>query len=86
MIKIQNIHQTLFLVYLQGVTIININLQGHESFAPEKLCSVLFSTSRLKITMQRHVTSCMCQDNTSNSYSCAVDYTRLQSGLKNKSL
>ena len=42
----------------------NRNLLGDESFAPEKLCTVLFGTGRLKKTMKHHVACYMCQDYT----------------------
>ena len=34
--------------------IIHGNLVGDESLAPEKLCTILFGTGRLKITMKCH--------------------------------
>ena len=43
--------------------IINRNLQGDESLAPAKLCTALFGTGRLKITMKRHAACCIGQDN-----------------------
>ena len=53
----------MFLLYLQrGVTIINRNLLGVETLAPEKLCTMLFGTDRLKITMKRQAACCVCQD------------------------
>ena len=54
--------------------IINRNLLGDESLAPEKLCTVLFGTGGLKITMERHVACCVCQDYTNNLYPCAVEF------------
>ena len=54
-----------YLQYLQkGVTIINENLLGDESLAPEKLCTILFGSGRLKITMKRHAACCRSQDYT----------------------
>ena len=49
--------------------IINKNLQVNEPLAPKKLCTILFGTGRLKITMKRHTTCNMCQDYTRNSAS-----------------
>ena len=55
----------MFLLYLQqGVTIKNRNLLGDESLAPEKLCTVLFGTARLKVIMKRLAAWCVCQDDT----------------------
>ena len=43
----------LFLLYLQqGAMIINRNVLGDESLAVEKLCTVLFGTGQVKITMK----------------------------------
>ena len=50
-----------FFLYLQqGATIINRNLLGDESLAPEELCPLLFGTGRLKTSMKCHAACCVC--------------------------
>ena len=60
-IKLKNIHlfKPYFLLYLQGIKIINRNLLGDESRAPENQSTVLLGTGRLKITMKHHM-ACSC--------------------------
>ena len=38
-------------MFTTGAKIMNRNLLGDESLAPETVCGVLFGTSRLKITL-----------------------------------
>ena len=68
----------MFLLYLQqGVTIIRRNSMANQSLAPEKLCTVVFGTDRLKITVLRHEACCVRLDYTSNLWPCALDCIRL---------
>ena len=53
--------------------IINRNLVGDETLAPEKLCTVLLGILRLKVTMKY----CKCQEYTGNLCLCATDCIRL---------
>ena len=65
----------MFLLCLQqDATIKNRNLLRDESFAPEKLSTVLFGTGRLKITMKRHMACWVYQYYTSNSCPYATHF------------
>ena len=58
----------------------NRNLLGNAILALKKLCTVLFDTGKLKITMKRHAACFMDQEYTCNSCrtACAPQNFRLQ--------
>ena len=63
-----------FYYIYQGVTIMKWNMPRDESLAPENFCTVLFSRSKLKITMKLHRACCMSQYYTSNLCLCTVKF------------
>ena len=72
--------------FTKSLRIINRNLLGNESSASEKLCTVLYGTDSLKITIKCHTACCVCQDYISNSCPIPMHHRLHMSGLENKTL
>ena len=75
-----------FFLFLAAPVFITKNMPGDKPLAFEKLCSELFCTSRLKITMKHHKACYMCQDYTNDSCLCAALCRLHLTALENKTL